>query len=244
MQFLDPFFNFIFAPLLYLSPGIVIIVVSFLISLLISLAAKLFTDQKQMKSLKDQMKSYQEEMKANKDNAEKVIEVQKQAMKVNMEYMKKSFRVTLITLIPIILVFGWLNAHFAYEPLMPGNEFVIGLQAEDGVAGNVSVSVDGLEVVGGDFRDWDDGSAAFTFKGPEGEYLITFSSGDASADVEVLITEDRAYAPIEGVFKDDVFKSYTIGNERLKVWGLSWFWLYLISAIVFSSLLRKLLKVY
>lgn len=244
MSFLDPFFNFVFAPLLSLSPGVAIVVISLLISLLIALAAKFFTDQKEMKRLKDDLKKYQQEMKEHKEDTEKVMKIQKQAMGVNMQYMKKSFRVTLITLIPIILVFGWLNAHFTYEPLLPNEEFVVSLQAEKGITGNVTAEVGELEVVGASAKQWDDGVAVFTFRGEEGTHLITFESNNASVDKEVLVTEERAYAPVRESYKDDVFDSVVVGNQKMKVWGLSWFWIYLISAIVFSSVLRKVLKVY
>lgn len=244
MGFFDPFFDVVFAPLIGLHPGVAICIVSLLISVIIVFATKLFTDQEEMKRLRDELKKSQQEMKAHKDEPEKVMKIQKKAMSTNMEYMKKSFRVSLITIIPILLVFGWLNGHFTYEPLAPNEPFVMSVEAREGIEGNVSVLPGALEVVGGTTKQWADGVATFTLKGPPGEYLVTFGSMNSSVDKAVVISEQRKYAPVSIPAKDDVFKTINIANEPLRAWGLSWFWVYLISAIVFSTVLRKVFKVH
>ncbi|MBW3019241.1 hypothetical protein KY329_03590, partial [Candidatus Woesearchaeota archaeon] len=86
--------------------------------------------------------------------------------------------------------------------------------------------------------------AVFTLKGEKGSHLLTFTSGEHSVDKKVLVTDERAYEDVREDYRDDVFKSIQLGNKPLKVWGLSWFWLYLIFAIVGSSVLRKVFKVY
>ena len=59
-----------------------------------------------------------------------------------------------------------------------------------------------------------------------------------------MITSGSGYKePIENI-NDGFVKTIKIGNKPLKIAGLSWFWAYFILAIVFNSLLRKLLKVY
>jgi len=244
MEFFNPFFDVVFAPLVGLHPGIAISIVSLLISLIIVFATKLFTDQNEMKRLREELKQHQKEMKEQKEDPEKVLKIQKKAMSSNMEYMKKSFRVSLITLIPILLVYGWLNGHFTYEPLQPNEPFVMSVEAKDAVAGMVSVVPGSLEVVGNATKQWKDGVATFSLKGPPGEYLVTFDSKNSSVDKDVLISSKRAYAPVRKSVKDDVCKAVYIVNEPLRVWGLSWFWIYLISAIVFSTVLRKVFKVH
>jgi uncharacterized membrane protein (DUF106 family) len=241
---LDPFFDFVFSPLLGLAPGFAILIVSIIISLIIVFATKLFTNQTEMKALKDEMKNYQKEAKQNKDDPKKVMEIQKKSMKVNMQYMKKSFKVTFITILPILLVFGWLNSHFTYEPLAPGKEFVVSVVGEKGVEGNVTIEPGDLSVIRGSNKPFVDNIAVFTLKGEEGQHLLTLTSGGHSVDKKVLITKERAYEEVQEDYKDDVFKSVQLGNNPLKVWGLSWFWIYLIFAIAGSSLLRKVFKIY
>ena len=62
-------------------------------------------------------------MKQHKDNPQKLLEIQKNAMEKNLEYMKHSFKPMIFTMIPILLIFGWLNAHLAYEPIRPEELF-------------------------------------------------------------------------------------------------------------------------
>ncbi|MFC1801814.1 EMC3/TMCO1 family protein, partial [Nanoarchaeota archaeon] len=120
MAFLEGVLNPVLDPLLNLGPFWAILIISLVISLLITLIYKLVTNQKKMKELKTEMKESQKKMKELKDQPEKVMAMQKAAMKKNLEYMKHSFKPTLITFIPIILIFGWLQGSLAFEPIMPG----------------------------------------------------------------------------------------------------------------------------
>lgn len=249
MGFADPFFDIVFAPLINLHPGISIVIISLFISLIIIFATKLFTNQKEMKELKERLKSYQDEMKSKRDQPEEVLKVQKEAMKINMEYMKKTFKVTLITLIPILLVFSWLNGHFTYEPISPEEEFVVSVEVKEGVSGNISIDSGDLDVIGASVKEIENNLAVFTLKGREGDYLLTFEyydngSLDSSVDKDLIISTQRTYAPLKKTYKDDVFETITIGNSPLRIWGVGWIWVYLISAILFSSILRKVFKVY
>ena len=102
-------------------------------------------------------------------------------MHVLMKYMMKSMKPTLFTMLPIILIFGWLNAHMAYYPLLPGQEFTATLTFDDGFADNVEVfATEGLMVVGDYIKSVEDSIIIYTFKGPAGEYLLDFKSGGKS----------------------------------------------------------------
>jgi len=91
----------------YPKPGIIII--SFLITLIMTLVTKYFTDQNRMKELKDIQKSCQIKLKNAKGDAKTQAEIQKQIMDCSMELMKHSFKPMLITFIPIILLFSWIR---------------------------------------------------------------------------------------------------------------------------------------
>jgi len=108
----DNFFNFVFGPFMNLPDPLNLLSVSFILTGLITLSYKYLTDQTKMKELKDEMKGMQKKMKEFKDDPGKVMSMQKDAMKKNMEYMKHSMRPMLFTFIPIILVFGWLRNYY------------------------------------------------------------------------------------------------------------------------------------
>lgn len=241
MAWLDP----VFSPLLRLPPLWAVILLSFLVSLFIVLIYRAMTDQKEMKQLKDSLKEYQTKLKSMKDKPEDMMKVQKDMMQVNMKYMGKSMKPTLVTFIPILLIFGWMNAHLAYEPIMSGQQFELSVLAQKGVEGMVSITApEAIEVLGDRETEFKDGKALFTMKGDAGDYIVTIASNEKEVDKHVII-DDRDYAPVTESYKSDVFKSASLNNKQLKViWKLSWLWTYIICAVIFSIVLRKAMKIY
>ena len=118
---LDSFFNPIFGPFVNWNPLIALLIISFLMTFLITLSYKYLTNQELMKSLKDELKDFQKQMKDNKDNSQKVMDIQKQSLEKNMKYMMHSFKPTLYTFIPLIIIFTWLkNAYTGKGALIFG----------------------------------------------------------------------------------------------------------------------------
>ena len=97
------------------SPLAGLLVISFLLTLLISLSYKFLTDQKLMKDHKDEIKELQKELKSLKDNPEKMMAKQKELMEKNLKMMKHNFKPMLFTFIPLIIIFGWLRT--TYTPM-------------------------------------------------------------------------------------------------------------------------------
>jgi len=142
----DSFFNSIFGFLIIWNPTVGLLIVSFLLTLLISLSYKFLTDQKLLKEHKDDVTRLQKELKGLKDEPQKMMEKQKELMEKNLKMMKHNFKPMLFTFIPLIIIFGWLRETYV----------------------------------------------------PMGKLML----------------------------------------------GMSWFWIYLISAVIFSMIIRKLLKIY
>ena len=109
---LENLFNSTFGWSIEISPIFGLIFISFILTLLITLVYKYLTDQELMKTLKDDVKFLQKKMKEFKDNPKKVMEIQKEAMEKNTKYMMQSLKPTLITLIPLIFIFGWLRNRY------------------------------------------------------------------------------------------------------------------------------------
>jgi len=109
---LNWFFDSIFGYLIGWNKFVALIIISFILTLLITLVYKFLTDQHLMKSLKEEIKSHQEESKNHKDNPEKLIQIQKEAMEKNMKLMMHSMKPMLFTFLPIIIIFGWLRTTY------------------------------------------------------------------------------------------------------------------------------------
>jgi len=253
-SFLDPVLNFVFGPLLNLSPFFAIMIMSFLISLIIVLIYKFATNQTLMKQLKGEIKDLQKQAKELKEFPDKAMAVQKKAMQTNMKYMMQSMKATLITFIPIIIIFGWLQAHFAFVAIMPDQEFTMTMEFKDGVQGNVSIAVpEGIEVLGDSVQKIEGNKAVFSLKGKSGLYdspPIEFTYNNVIYSHEVIITSGKEFIePTKVIRGSESVKSIETSNAKNVIinlfgWKLGWLGSYIIFALIFSMLLRKLMKVY
>jgi uncharacterized membrane protein (DUF106 family) len=251
---LDPVLN----PILVLHPFWAILILSFMISLVMILIYKWMTNQEQMKSLKDDIKRYQKEMKEHKNNPKQAMEIQKKAMDANMKYMGQSMKPTFVSFLPIILIFGWMNAHLAYEPLVPGEEFNVQASFSQGIFGNATIKVpDGFkvdsytqEIINGK-ANWS--LTAPELKNPEGDnYILEFENDGEVVSKDILITYKLAYKETTKSIRDSRFTMINVFNRPMKPlgsisifgWLPGWLGVYIITSIIFSMSLRKLLKLH
>jgi uncharacterized membrane protein (DUF106 family) len=95
--------------LMVANPKVSIILFAFLVTLVMTLVTKKFTDQDRMKELKKMQKACQIKIKDHKGDLKKQGEIQKEMMECSMEMMKHSFKPMFITFIPLILLFAWIR---------------------------------------------------------------------------------------------------------------------------------------
>src|SRR3989344_2285893 len=245
------FLNIVFAPLLSLPLWLAIIILSLIISVLVIVITKYTTNQTLMKELKDQLKDHQKQIKESKSNPSKAMELQKKAMEVNMKYMSHSLRPTLITFIPIILIFGWMSAVFAFESIPPQQQFTVTAFFEKNSIGQAELNTQNDLMIVGDKNQTIQGEkATWMLKGTkEGEYSFDIVYNGDIQERSVLITSTGEYLP--SVKKTSgMIKTIQINYKKLIVIPIGfrdWFgWLgvYIWSSIIFTMALRKLMKVY
>lgn len=254
MAFLDTVFDPIFGPVLQLGPFWALLIFSLLISLIIVLVYKYFTNQQEMKRLKEQQKEFQKKMKELKSDPEAMMKVQKEAMGVNMQYMKHSLKATLITMLPVILIFGWMNSHLANEPIFPGEPYGITASFAAGVSGTAELIVDqGTELLSeAQPPIASPGVASWRLKSTEGSHTLTVKTGQEQQSKEVLIAKELRTAPAFTSFKNSAISSIKIDYNKLRPlgdfslfgWQPGWLGWYIIFSLLFSIALRKVLKVY
>lgn len=242
--------NPIFAPLLKLPPLFGILVISIIITVMITLIYKWTTDQNLMKQLKDEIKEFQKEAKTLKSDPQKAMQVQKKAMQTNMKYMMHSFKPMLFTFIPIILIFGWLNTHMAFESITPNTEFTTTMVFANNVKGEAELIIpEGMNLVNDAEQKIITKQATWALTGYEGEYILEYKFNDKSFTKDLLITNKRAYKPVQKKINDNEVKLIKINNKSLKVlnlfgWKIGWLGTYIMFSIFFSIILRKVLKVH
>lgn len=243
---LDP----IFSPILNLPPLFGIIVISFIVTLIITIIYKMVTDQELMRTLKKDMKDMQAQLKKLKDNPKKMMEVQKKAMEKNMQYMTASMKPTFFTLIPILLIFGWLTSHLAYYPIVPGEEFEVTLEFAKDVTGEVNIEVPvNIRLLSNSVSNINMGKASFFLEGDSGDYNLVFDYNGEKFEKHVIITSEKEYAKVEKKISGSDLKMIKLSNEKIKPlnlfgWKIGWLGTYIIFSILFSTLLRKLLRLH
>ncbi|MFH1212346.1 MAG: EMC3/TMCO1 family protein [Candidatus Woesearchaeota archaeon] len=244
---LDP----VFRPLLEINHFFALLVISLLITIITTLIYKYTTDQKVMKEAREDMKKMQAELKKNKDNPKKMADIQKRMMEKNMIFMKNSFKPMLYTFIPLIIIFGWLNANLSFEPLQPNTQFEITAEFNKGITGNASLEiVPEIEILQKNQEIPESGIVAWSVNGKEGDYIATIRLKSFAYEKDFVISEKKASQPIK-LFKNEAIKSISTSNSKLKLlgnfsifgWYPGWLALYILLSVVFSSVLRKVMKI-
>lgn len=240
----------ILGPLLKLPILWAVILISLLLAVFMTLIYKWMTDQHLMKTLKDDIKNFQKQMKEFKQDPKKVMEIQKRAMETNMKYMMHSMKPTLITFIPIIIIFGWLHAHLAFAPIMPGQEFTTTVMFEEGVSGSIDlIAPEQLTLLDNKTQQITGNIVSWKLKGPEGEYLLEYEYDNQTFSKDLLITNEQLYKEPVKTINENQITSIQVDHDKvipLNIfgWKIGWLGTYIIFSIIFSMVLRKILKLH
>jgi uncharacterized membrane protein (DUF106 family) len=192
----------IFNPLLSLPIWLSILIVSLVVSLILSLLQKYTTNQKLMKELKDDLGKLQKEAKElSKKNPKKALSVQTKILEKNNKYMMQSFKPMFFSMIPILIIFGWLSANYSYIGITENSDFSITvLMSEFTNINDITLHSDDLTLISNETNvekksflliPYYESSAKFTFKGAEpGVYPVKINYQDEEYLLEVTITEN------------------------------------------------------
>jgi len=250
---LNAIFNPIFGPLLKLGMFWAILIISVLMAIIITFVYKWMTDQTLMKTLKGDMKQFQKEMKELKHDPKRVMAIQKKSMETNMKYMMHSMKPTLVTFLPLILIFGWMNSHLAYEPILPDTEFTTSTIFDERTKGEITLVVpEQITLISDPTQEITNSMASWDLEAEAGEYILEYEYDDQTFKKEVLITNKQEYkSPVKKI-KDSNLKAIQINNKVIKPlgnisifgWRPGWLGTYIILSIIFSIGLRKLLKLH
>jgi uncharacterized membrane protein (DUF106 family) len=268
---LDPVFSIMFGWMLPISLFLAIALVSLLVSIISTIITKYATNQKVMKQLREELNAYQNEAKSLRNDPSKAMAVQSKAMEVNMKYMMESFRATFFTFIPIIIIFGWMSAHLAYQSIMPGEQFAVTGYFASNAAGNATMTAPaGLNITGSAGQEITKGRADWNLSGAPGDYIVEIEHDSMIYNKAVKVTDAQYnYEPVLKTKKTLIDYLYSSGDDylpkdgkavQIKIsnrpvrpfgdnfnlfgWHPGWLATYLICTIIMTQYLRKLLKVY
>ena len=239
---LDPVLGWILNVPLWLG----IIILSFVITMIINVVYKYTTDQEEMKRLKKKLKELQAEMKKHRNDPKRAMKLQQESMSINMKYMKNSFKSTLYTIIPIIIIFSWMNAHLAYAILEPNQpvDVIAKLSEPDRVTLESDVTIEGEAT-----KETVERQAKWTVSGPAGVHTLVFKTEEGAAVTHDLYVGEPPSTPVKK-HEDPAFETTTIkygkttpfGNFSILGYKPGWLFTYLIFSIFFSITSRRIMK--
>ena len=245
---LDP----VLSPLLVLGPFWAILIISVVISLIITIAYKLLTDQEKLREIRSKNKEDQKRMKGLKDQPDVVMQIQKEMMQRNLASMKMSLKPTLFTFLPILIIFGWLNGHLLYDPISPGDVFTLRADFSDGITGLASLQVPtGFEVLSDTNSSIENGAAVWSVKAEKrGDFFLDVVYDNSEARKRVLVTDEFEYA-VQEEKASGAITAVAIEYEKLRPlgdfsifgWKPGWLGWYIILSLVSSLALRKLFRI-
>ncbi len=249
-----------------LGPFPAITIVSLIVSIAITLIYKFTTDQKKMSSVKQEMNRLREEMKTTKDPG-KAGEINKKLLEATMEQFRASMKPMIITMIPALLIIGWMQGSLAYEQLKPGIEFTTTALFENGATGEIElIAPQGIEISSESKQKAAD-EVTWKLKGNEGNYELQYNYGEETYAKQITITNKWEFTkptlekpkgflgintgdeyPIKAESQLREIKInnkpvHPFGEINLFGWIPGWLATYIITSLGFSMLFRALLKV-
>jgi len=237
----------------------VILIISIVITLLTTIIYKYTTDQKRLKEIKKEMKILQDKQKKYRDDPKKVNEITKEMFGKNAEMMKQSFKSMLYTFLPLILLFSWMSATMAFQPIMPGENFTVTALVTENYPGNVSeIKLASIPAIAGQKNENHNVSSSkgteiqWILNAPQnGTYTILIEGATFKQTKEILVTTEKKYLNPLTLYKDSQLLSVTVGNKPVHPlgdtsilgWKPGWLGMYIILSLISSLLIRKLLKI-
>jgi len=243
-SFLDP----VLMPFLSMPTYIAIPLISLIISLLVTILYKYTTDQKLIKDIKAKMKVLQKDIRGIKD-PKKAMEKNKEVMQLNSKLMGQTMKSTLYTIIPMLFIFAWFNAHLTFVPILPSQEFnltITGISDPD----NFLLKLNDNIYESSDSIIKDNSKTFFLTSDNAGNFIMFFEHNGNEYTKKVTITNNAGqYENPLKELDDDIKLSIgmdklrPMGNLSIFGWRPGWIGSYVIFSLIFSMLIRKLMKV-
>ncbi len=214
--------EFIFSPLLGLSPSLAVLVFSAIILFIINIFYKVLINQRIAKSIKDRQKEIsrkmQEERKAG--NTDKMNAMMKESLQENSKLMRMTMKPMIVSFIVVIIFLPWL--YTIYGDVTATAQNSTGVVALGGANHTFAISGDTINVEGASEYTGKCDARCLTIDGRH--YEIMKEGGDIVKFAPVVAVLPFAL-PLLG---------YTVG----------WLGWYILVSIPLVIIIRKLMKIY
>ncbi len=229
--------------LIIANPTLSLVIISMAISFLLTISYKFLTNQKEMRRLKEEMKELQQEIKKYRSEPKKMMKIQNKLLTKNLEYSQYSMRANFMTMIPLLLIFAYLNNIYSYYPIKVNETFPLIIESEHEIKNIEVFPKDTFKIINKTTEN--NKLILYLVANHEFNDYITIKVDNESYKKRIII--QNGIAPKIEKYEGNV-KKIEIGYKNIKInlLGLKirWIWAYMIFSIIFSSIFRKLLNVY
>jgi len=230
--------------LLRLNPIFALLLISIVTVTFSTLIYKRFSNQTEIKRLKGLVKDLNKEAKTHMDDKDKVLSIQNDILKYNMDLMKLTMRPSFYTIIPLMFIFIWLSLVYAQIPIMPDSQFSVNVIDYTNLNTTYDIITDSYSNFELLNYTYDDETATFVYKSPStiGKYNYDLNGETHS----LIVSNHPVYFEKKLALEDSDIEINTEKQIILNLfgWKLGYIGTYIILSIFINTLVRKLLDVH
>ncbi|MDD3263557.1 MAG: EMC3/TMCO1 family protein [Candidatus Nanoarchaeia archaeon] len=243
---------------MFQNPTISLIILSLVITFVTKIITKFTTDQSKLKSIREETKELQKKMKEalKKKDTKAYDKLQTRSLQLSQQQMQMSMKSLMYTFLPIILLFGLLRSNIANESLNIGDNLDIEIKLKEikevEIISKNNFSTKDTLPVENNSNMIIPKTKIFTInlENIQFDENITIKTKNSSENIEIKTSkfETTDMLTIYKFKESDFSSAKVLLNEKIYFnflfLKLNWFWTYFILAMIFNTLLTKLLKIY
>ena len=184
-------FDLLFRPFERLPPILALLVFSLLTALLMILAFRYMSNQREIRRAKDRIQAHLLEVRLFQDQVGVVLRTYPRILRGTLVYLRHSLKPLTVMLVPLVLLLVQLEMRLGYRPLHPGESVLIAArlaqpEALEAVALNVPP---GLLLTAPPLRIPTEREVDWRIRGDQpGEYVVAVQLGDRAFPKRVVVS--------------------------------------------------------
>ncbi len=272
LSIIGKIFDFVLWPFRTLHPFFGLFFVALITGFMAVAIFKYVSDQKALKEIMNRIKLHFAEIILYRDDFRQILLAQKEILKHNIRYFIRTIKPAIPIVAIVLITLSQMNIRYSFRPVSPGEPLTVKITMADNSGGKNAQDVElilpeGFKMVTPAFHIAESSSVEWRIRGKRtGEFDLGFRIGFTNTFskkiligpparpfsphlgkqgfVEKVLNPLEDLLPREG-FIEAIDLGYLPRSFNLGVfdWTIHWLWAFLVIAIAFGLVCRKVLKV-